>query len=202
MNRLTRIVLLITALTSLLAAMSSTAGAVTWTNTGNTAVHATGAGGGLHLGSNTFSCTSSTATGTAPADQTSAVYSVTGTLTFSPCSLVGQNSTIHCNYILTGVTHTGGALGGVTGVNADVTCDLRLAATGTGLCHISGSTAGHYVNPVAAGGTGRLTLTTTNTLVVSNFGTTSCPLGTGNATLTHQALTTTVGATPIINRDA
>jgi hypothetical protein len=201
MNRLTRIVLLITALTSLLAAMSSTAGAVTWTNTGNTAVHATGVGGGLHLGGNTFSCTGATATGTAPADVTGAVYSVTGTLTFSPCSLVGQSTTIHCNYTLTGVTHTGGALGGVTGIVADVTCDIRLTV-GIGLCHISGSTPGHYVNPAAAGGTGRLTLTTSTTLVVSNFGSTNCPLGTGPGTLTHQALTTTVGATPIINRDA
>jgi hypothetical protein len=201
MSRFARFAVLVAALTSLFAVMSSSAGAVTWTNTGNTLAHATGIGGALHVGSNTLPCGGATASGTAPAHSAAAVYHVTGTITFQPCSLVGQSTIVHCTYTLTGLVHTGGVFGGVTGGNADVTCDARLAATGTGLCHISGSTAGHYVNPAAAGGTGRLTLTTTNTLVVSNFGSTSCPLGTGNGTLTHLQLTTTPGATPIISTD-
>jgi hypothetical protein len=200
MSRFTRIVLLITALASSFAVMSASAGAVTWTNTGNTAVHATGAGGALHVGSNTLSCTGVTATGAAPAGG-GVTYAVTGTATFSPCSLVGQSWRIACTYILTAQSHTGGVFGGATSVNADLTCDLRLTAGDIGLCHINGSTPGHYVNPSALGGTGRLTLTTSSTLVVSNFGSANCPFGTGTGTLTHQALTTTVGATPIISTD-
>jgi hypothetical protein len=201
MNRFARFTVLIATLTSLFAAVSSSAGAVTWTNEGATAVHATGAGGALHVGANTMSCTGATTTATAPMHSALTPYLVTGTITYSPCSLVGQNSTVHCNYTLTGLTHSGSTLGGVTGVNLDLTCDQRLTPSGFGLCHISGSTSGSYINPSVAGGTGRLTLNTTNTLVVSNFGSTSCPLGTGPATLTHQQLTTTVGATPILLTD-
>jgi hypothetical protein len=200
MNRLTRIVLLITALTSLVTVASSPAGAVTWTNTGNTAVHATGAAGTLHVGANSLSCTGATATGTAPAGGGS-TYAVTGTATISPCSVVGQSMFYACTYTFTALTHTGGVFGGVTGGTAHVTCDLRLTGGGTGLCHISGSTPGRYVNPSAAGGTGRLTLTTSSTLVVSNFGSTACFLGTGAGVLTHQVLSTTVGFTPIISFD-
>jgi hypothetical protein len=202
MSRFTRIVLLITALASLLAAMSSTAGAVTWTNEGATSFHATGVGGGRHVGSNTVSCTGATATGTAPMDVTGATYSMTGTLTFAPCSLVGQSTVVDCNYTFTGLVFSGATLGGVTSGNMDLTCDERLTPSGIGLCHIGGSTVVHYVNPSVAGGTGRLTFTTSNTLVESNFGTTSCPLGTGNITLTHQALTTTAGFTPVLIRHA
>jgi hypothetical protein len=200
MSRFARFAVLVAALTSLFAVMSSSAGAVTWTNTGSTAVHATGLGGGLHVVNNTLSCTGATASGTAPAHGLT-TYDVTGTVVFSPCTLVGQATTVHCSFTLTALTHTGGVFGGVTGGNADVTCDARLTSTGTGLCHISGSTAGHYVNPSAAGGTGRLTLTTSTSLVVSDFGSTHCPLGTGNGTLTHQQLITTAGATPIISTD-
>jgi hypothetical protein len=200
MSRFARFFVLIAALTSLFAVTSSSAGAVTWTNTGNTAVHATGVGGGLHVGSNTLSCTGATATGTAPAGGGS-TYSVTGNVTYSPCSLVGQSTTVHCSIALTASFHIGGIFGGSTSLSIDVSCDVKLTFGSIGLCHISGSTPGSYINPSAAGGTGRLTLNTSSTLVVSNFGSTSCPLGTGPGTLTHQALTTTVGATPIITTD-
>jgi hypothetical protein len=198
--RIARFAVLVAALASLFAVVSSSAGAVTWTNTGNTTVHATGVGGALHVGANTLSCTGATATGTAPAGGGS-TYSVTGNVTFQPCTLVGQNTFVSCSYTLTAQTHTGGIFGGTTGGTADVTCDAKLTSGSIGLCHISGSTVGSYINPSAAGGTGRLTLNTSSTLVVSNFGSTNCPLGTGTGTLTHQALTTTVGATPIISTD-
>jgi hypothetical protein len=200
MSRFARFAVLVAALTSLFAIMSSSAGAVTWTNEGATAVHATGLGGALHVGVNTLSCTGATATGTAPMHGLNA-YSVTGHVVFTPCSLVGQNTFVSCNYTLTAQTHTGGTLGGVTGGIADVTCDARLESGSIGLCHISGSTTGSYINPSTATGTGRLTLNTTSTLVVSDFGSTNCPLGTGNGTLTHQVLTTTAGFTPIILTD-
>jgi hypothetical protein len=200
MSRIARFAVLVAALTSLFAVMSSAAGAVTWTNTGNTTVHATGIGGTLHGPGGPVACTGATATGTAPAGGGS-TYSVTGNVTFQPCLLAGQNTFVSCSYTLTATSHTGGVFGGTTNGDLDVTCDAKLTAGSVGLCHISGVTTEHYVNPPGAGGTGTFTLLPSNALVLSNFGTTSCPIGTGTITLTHQALTTTVGATPIINTD-
>jgi hypothetical protein len=202
MSRFTRAVIALTALASSLALMSSTAGAVTWTNEGAGSFHATGGGSQRHLSANTFSCTGATATGTAPADSPSSTL-MTGTLTFSPCSLAGQNTFIHCNYTLTGLVFSGAALGGVTGGIVDMTCDERISASPQpGLCHISGSTPVQYTNPTVAGGTGRLTFLQSSTLIVSNFGTTNCPWGTGNMTWTEHALTTTAANTPILVRHA
>jgi hypothetical protein len=202
MSRIARFAVLVAALASLFAVMSSTAGAVTWTNEGNTQIHATGAGGRLHIGANTLACTGATATGDAPVHSAAATYVATGHVIFTPCTLVGQSTFVSCSYSLTGAAFTGATLGGVTTGAADVTCDARLEAGGIGLCHIEGSTAASYTNPSAAGGTGRLTLSTSTTLTVTNFGSTNCPLGTGTGTLTHQQLTTTAGFTPILVRHA
>jgi hypothetical protein len=201
MSRIARFAVLVAALASLFAVMSSSAGAVTWTNTGTSTVHATGVGGTLHVGVNHLVCTGATANGTtSPSGGTT--FDVTGTVTFTPCVLAGQNTFVSCSYTLTALSHTGGVFGGTTAGNADVTCDAKLEASPQpGLCHISGATAGSYVNPAAAGGQGRLTLNTTSTLVVSNFGSTACPLGTGAGTLTEQSLFTTTANTPILNTD-
>ncbi|WP_445148213.1 hypothetical protein [Baekduia sp. Peel2402] len=199
MSRIARIVVLVTALTSLFAVMSSTAGAVTWTNTGSTIVHATGIGIVLNVGANKISCTGTTASATAPASFVGAVYSVPGTVTFSPCTLAGQNTYIHCGFTLTGTAFTEPSI--TTGV-ADVTCVQRLTANNTALCHIERSTVGHYINPTPATSTpGKITLTTSSSLVVTHSSGTSCLLGTGVAHLSEQTITvTTVAGSPIITR--
>jgi hypothetical protein len=203
MSRIAHIAVFIAALTSLFAVMSSTAGAVTWTNEGATALHATAGHGVLHVVNNALTCQGGTASGTAPAHSAASTYTVTGTATFNPCTIAGQSTFIHCNYSLTGTAFAGATLGGVTAGNLDVTCEARLSAgTQLKLCHIWGSTPISYTNPTVAGGTGRLTLTQSSTLNVSNGGATSCPLGTGNATLTETGFTTTVGSTPILTRHA
>ena len=105
MSKIARLVVLVTALSSLFAMLSATAGAVTWHNTGGTAFHATGGPGSLSIGSATLACSGSTATGTAPGGSTVAQhYNVTGTITFSPCQLVGQSTYVHCHFNLTGTT--------------------------------------------------------------------------------------------------
>lgn len=198
MSRFSRVVVLITALTSLVAVLSSSAGAVTWTNTGGTGFHATGTPGTLSIGVNKLTCSGSTWTGTAPMSSTTSTIA-TGTAVFSPCSLAGQNTFVHCAYTLTGSLFTSGVTFGAT----DVTCDARLtAAPANSLCHIGGSTPSTYTNP--AGTTpGRITLNASAVLVVSD-GNVACPLGTGTGSLTEQTINLTAPATasPIISRDA
>jgi hypothetical protein len=197
MSKFSRIVVLVTALASLFAVMSSTAGAVTWTNSGGTNFHATGGPGTLSIGSNNLACGGSTATGVAPMSSATSTVA-TGTVVFSPCSLVGQPTFVHCTYTLTANAFSGG----VTTGTADVTCDARLtAAPANSLCHISGSTGGNYTNPTG-GAAGKLTLLASTSLVVSN-GNVACPLGTGNGSLTEQTLTvTSVAESPVLARDA
>jgi hypothetical protein len=202
MYSIARLAVLVAALASLLAVMSSSAGALTWTNLGSTTLHATGTGGKLHVGNNTLTCTAATATGTAPADLTGPIYAVTGTALFTPCTLAGQPALVNCSYTLTAAGHSGGGFDGLTTGNADVICDAALeAAAANKLCHITGLTPGSYRNPSFAGGTGTLTLSTNSTLDTTNGSGGNCPLGTGTSTLTHQSLTTTAAATPTINTD-
>jgi hypothetical protein len=198
MSKFSRIVVLATALASLFAVMSSTAGAVTWTNTGGTTFHATGGPGTLSIGVNNLACGGSTATGVAPMSSATSTVA-TGTVVFSPCVLIpGQSMFVHCTYTLTANAFSAG----VTAGTADVTCDTRLAAApANSLCHISGSTGGTYTNP-AGGAAGKLTLHASTSLVVSN-GNVACPLGTGNGSLTEQTITvTSVAESPILARDA
>jgi hypothetical protein len=197
MSKFSRIVVLASALASLFAVTSATAGAVTWTNSGGTAFHATGGPVTLSVGANGLVCFGSTATGTAPMSSATSTIA-TGTLVFSPCSWVGQSMFVHCNYTLTGNAHSAG----ISIIVADLTCDERLtAAPANSLCHISGSTGGTYSNP--SGTTpGRITWFATSSLVVSN-GNVSCPFGTGNGSWTEWTLSfTSVAESPVFTRDA
>ncbi|WP_445149599.1 hypothetical protein [Baekduia sp. Peel2402] len=193
-----RIVVLVSVLTSLFAVMSSTTGAVTWTNTGSTVIHATGPGGILNIGANALSCTGTTASATAAANSVGSIYSVPGTVTFSPCTLAGQSMYIHCAFTLTGSSFTSPITTGA----ADVTCDLRLVTGNTKVCHIEGSTLDHYINPTAATNTpGKVTLTTSSSLTTTHSSGTSCLLGTGPSHLSEQTITvTSVAGSPIITR--
>ena len=200
MSKIARLVVLVTALSSLFAMLSATAGATTWHNTGGTFFHATGGPITFSRGGVSLTCAGSTATGTAPGGTTVAQhYNITGTLTFQPCMLSGQNAYVHCHYTFTGTTQpvaTGSVLGSFT-----PTCLARLSSLNTPLCHFEGSLPISYTN--ASGATpGRLTLSASNTLTFTNS-TNPCPLGTGTGALTEYTITmTSVVTSPHINRFA
>jgi hypothetical protein len=195
MSKFSRVVVLVTALASLFAVMSSTAGAVTWHQEGTTNFHATAGAGTLSVDGNNLACSGATATGDAPVGTFANTYSVTGHVTFTPCTIIGQAADVRCSFTLTAQTWVVGPPA-ITGGSADVTCTASLAATGTPLCHISGSTA-----------PGRLTLTASNTLQVTNESGSSCSAfgvpagGTTTGSLSHQTFTmTNIDTSPIITR--
>jgi hypothetical protein len=208
MSRIARFAVLVTALASLFAVLSSTAGAVTWDNSGSTAFTATGGAGTLAVtgsgGTSNLTCLNSTATGTAPADATSVVYSVTGTIVFGGCKALGPNWYVDCSYTLTGTLFASP----VTNGNLDMTC--RAGFTGAGpICHIAGSTPAHYTNPNGATA-GKLTLTASASLTVSGeSSSSSCSSLLGSAVsgpghLTEQTIIVSGGSPtalgPILNR--
>ena len=178
-----RLVTLITALASLLAVASPTAGAVTWHNTGGTAFHATGGPMTYSRGSVSLTCAGSTATGTAPGGTTVAQHhNLTGTITYSLCLMSGQSMYVHCHFNFTGQIQPV-ATGPVAG-SMGLTCITRLAETSTPLCHIEGSTPGTYINSSGAN-PGRVTLSASNVLTMTNSQN-PCPLGTGTLAWAEQ----------------
>jgi hypothetical protein len=172
MSRIARFAVLVAALMSLFAVMSSTAGAVTWHNTGNTAFTATGGAGTLSSTGVALNCSGSSATGTAPALTVGATLAVSGTVTFSGCLLSGQSVGVDCGYTLTGTSQSGTTTSGTV----DATCGVYLATIK--ICHIAGTVSGSYVNPSGATA-GKLSTVTGGTLRTSN-GASNCPLGNGD----------------------
>jgi hypothetical protein len=200
MNKIARLAVLVAALASSFAVMSSTAGAVTWHNTGSESLHATGVGLTLSVGVNNFACTGSTLNATSPVGSfVTATYSMTATLTYSPCTLAGVNFYMHCNATYTGIAWVAGPPALTAGA-ADVTCDLKLTSGDQGICHLSGTMPASYANPNGAT-SGRFTFTTSSTLTIGNYGSTSCFLGTGTAQTSHQTMNLTSGG-PILTRTA
>lgn len=198
MSRISRLVVLVTALTSLFGVMSSSASAAThWINQGAEHFTATAGPGTLTSTGVGIACTSADATGTAPLTSSADVYLVTGTIQFTNCTAAGSAATIECGYTLTG-TSKSSPTALVTSGFADVTCGVYVL--NSKLCHIEGSVTGHYSNSSATA-TGILTITTGTTLRVTGA---SCPTGNndlGHLTeLTFRVVSPDLG--PIITRTA
>ncbi len=205
MSKIMRMCVLVASLMSLFGAMSSSAGAVTWTNTGDTAFTATSGAGSLKVTNTTLTCTGADATGTtAPAPFSGAIWSAaSGTAIFTGCKLNNINTGVHCNYTLTASAWVVGPPA-VTSGNVDATCNVYQG--GANICKIEGTTPGHYINPNP--GTGSLILTHSSTLRTTNGPVGTCPLNPGEpATLTTQTfkITTATGGPvphtgPVITR--
>lgn len=189
MSRISRLVVLVTALASLLGLVASTAGAVTWRNDASTSFTATGGQGTLTSAGVGIICSNGDASGNAPADFTGNTYSVPGTILFTGCTIAGSAASIECGYTLTATTLVGSI---VTG-NADFTCGLYTGVTK--LCHIAGVAHAQYTNPHPAP-PGTLVVTATSGLTVSGA---SCPAA-GSGTLTQLDFRTTSATPPTITR--
>jgi hypothetical protein len=178
---------LVVGLTSLFATASSSAGAVTWHNFGDTAYTASGLGvTGVNL-----ACGAPSATGTSPsADQIGNTVDLgSGTIIFSSCTLSGIPTNVHCNYTLTAtafdIVHPGKTTGDV-----DVTC--AITQFGANICGIHGTVAGDETNPTNPSTFGKLDVPTSTNLRTSNGTAGTCPLGVNEPSdLTAQTFTIT-----------
>lgn len=171
MSNTTRLVVLVTALASLFAVLSSTAGATTFTNSGATSFTATAGHGSLLVtgtpNANTLTCRHATASGSVASGT---FTQIVGAATFTNCTLIGLHVEVGCNYVLTPTTF----VAPVTTVSVSLNCVTRLATSPfTALCNITGPTPGTYNNP-SFPTPGRLTLASSNSLLVSNSSDASC----------------------------
>jgi hypothetical protein len=193
MSKIMRMCVLVASLMSLFAVMSSTAGAVTWSNDGGTAFTATSGPGTLSGGGSSLACASGDATGTAATGPfVGATWTAaSGTVRFTTCNIGGIPHNVHCRYTLTA---TGQSVPSVTNGNVDVTCDVNLVANK--ICHIEGSVPGHYVNPPSP----RVIIThAASGLTPTDVSGDSCPLS-PPVTLTTLTFNLTSGSPPIITR--
>jgi hypothetical protein len=208
MSRIARLAVLVAALMSLFAIASSSAGAVTWHNSGDTAFTAAGVAGTLGVTGVNLACPSSSATGTSPsASQVgSSADLATGTITFSGCTLSGIPTHVACGYTLTGT-----ALDGTTVVTGTAAVNCSVTQFGSEICKIEGTTPGNYTNPVNPSTFGKVSVPASSTLRTTNGTAGSCPLGVNEpSSLTAQTFTissATGGATtphlgPRISRTA
>jgi hypothetical protein len=198
MTILQRLTVLAVGVLSLSGALASGAGAVTWHNSGGTTYSATAGPVTLSSTGLALGCTSSTATGTAPASLVGAVYASGGTAIFSGCSLAGQSFGVDCAYTQTAAAQDGTGMGSRVTGSIDITCGIYLA--NTKLCHLEGS---------ASGGTGYLNNSPgvlngpTTTLRLTSAGTGSCPLGNNdNGDVTPQVYTVESANSPTLTRTA
>jgi hypothetical protein len=183
MSKMMRLIVL---LTSLVAATSPTAGAVTWHNAGDTAFTATGGSFTYSVTGVQFRCSSSDVTGSAPASSTALTYVMTGTLTTTGCTSSGVPNALHCNYAFTTTT---APVNHVSSGTFDLTCGI-FDASGTKICHIEGQTPVTYRNP-ETGLAAQFVLTTSTSLRTTN-GAIGCPLGSGEPfDFTPQVITVT-----------
>jgi hypothetical protein len=173
MRRITRLAVLAAATMSLLGALTSTAGAVTWHNSGSTTFTATAGTATLSSTGAWISCLGATATGTAPATTVGIVYSISGTATFSSCILSGIATGLDCAYTFTATLQGSGYTQG----SHDLTCGVY--QFGALLCRISGSRFGEYQNQ-GTFTSARLGFWSGATLVSQNGPIGTCPLGNGD----------------------
>jgi hypothetical protein len=201
MSKIMRVAVLAMSLVSLFAVMSSTAGATTWTNTGQSPFTATAPAGTLSSTGSSLNCASATATGvTNTASGSFGVSIGHGTISFASCRLGGTVPTVHCTYTLTADS----TVGGVTEGAVDVTCGVFIASREN--CHIEGRVPATYHNGTAGPPVmpGQLTVrhSVADLVVTNGSGGGTCALGSNDrGTLTALTFTVTGGTGPILVTD-
>jgi hypothetical protein len=201
MSKISRIVVMVTALMSVFAVLSSSAGAVsTWKSTNTTPF--TADGGPVSISGNgiTLSCTGATATGAATAlDFTGVIWTnaVHGNITNSGCSLAGTQWTWSCTYSLTAtgyssLTHVVNAT-----LNLNAPNDCTIASGGVAASTLEGTLPVTYDNAPDA----KLTIPAGN--FTATNAATHCPWLPGGSTsglvsLTARTFTVTGADAPTI----
>jgi hypothetical protein len=198
MSKLMRLVVLVAGLMSL----ASTAGATTWHNSGATAFTATGPSGTLSSTGVQLRCATTDATATSPAGSFVGLtyVAITGTASFTGCTISGIPGRVHCSFSLTLTT---AAVNHVYSGLVDAVCGL-FDVSNTQVCQIEGQTAATYRNP-ETGLAAQLTLATSTTLRTTNGGVGfNCPLGVNEPTHLTQKVFSIVsaGGGPTITRTA
>jgi hypothetical protein len=193
MSRLMRLAVLVLGLVSLSGMVSSSAGAVTWDNSGATAFTATAGSSTLSSTSANLSCTSATSTATALNNVVGLTYAVTGAATYNGCTLSGIATTFHCGFTFTFTAQFGTGMGAQITGGVDMDCSISQFTVP--ICRAAGSLVGLFKNltPAVKNFVGGLRVT--------NAASGTCPLGNGDAAqVSSTTFTVTSASSPTITR--
>jgi hypothetical protein len=197
MSRITRSVVLVTAMLSSLGAFAASSGAVTWDTNGAATFHATGGASTFSIdqppptaGGTLLFCTLTTASMTVTPTTVGVAFTALRGTSTTACTVTGNPYTVHCDFALTAQSWTAGTTSGTL----DQTCSLNPG--GVFGCSFPAVGSADYVNPVG-GTTGRLTLTTWSGPVPPCLTT-----AIGTFTMTEQTWRVTGGGGPVITRTA
>lgn len=181
MSRIVHATVLAAALVSALAAMTSTAGAVTWHNSGDTAFTATSPAFTFSATNANLSCGTQVVTGVVtPTPSVGVVFAaITMTWTAPSCLFVGNNMPWECKRTFTATAQAGS----VTSGTLDTTCTIFAGSSAA--CEISGSVPATYTNP------GGLHLPTSSSLVTQRTPG-GCVIGYGGDVLEISAMVLTI----------
>jgi hypothetical protein len=194
MPRVTHLLACLALLTAALGATSSSVGAVTWHNSGDTAFTATGpffqidaTSFGFSL--NCFGGTTVNATAaTGPA--TGAVWSAMHVRTVSDdCRFVQAPVALSCTSTFTALLQSGTNITGTL----DTTCDIFANQGTTLVCHLAGQRPATYRNPTGSA-YGSFTVPASSSVIATN-GQAACPFGPNTAVpWTHEQWTITAAS--------
>ena len=193
----TRIAVMALAIASLLGIASSTVGATTWHNSGDTAFTATGGSGTLSSTGFSLTFSSSTTTGTTgPSPYVGGTWrALIGRFTATGARITGAPVGFSCDLLLTATTWVAGPPSVALATN-DVTCSATIGPGATVFCHIEGTTSGVYWNPSGTTN-GRWHVNTTSVGLTATDPAArdaTCPFGNGDrVTFTRQTLNVTAG---------
>jgi hypothetical protein len=196
MTTMNRLAVLAVGMLSLCGGLASSAGAVTWDNSGSTTVTATAGAVTLSSTGTTLSCAGSTATATAPNNVVGPVYASSGTATFNGCLLSGIATGVDCGFTQTATSQDGTGMGSRVTGSIDITCGVY--QFGTKICHLEGTASGGtgYVNNTPGVLNGPTTI-----LRLTNGSSGTCPMGSNdNGDVTPQVYTVTSANSPTITR--
>jgi hypothetical protein len=186
MRRLFRITTFVIGLFAAVVAVSGSANATTWHNTGGGSFTATGTAWTLTANGVSLTCTGQSWVGTAPASSAGPTYAITGNITFTGCRLAGATMSWTCDYTFTGTSWR---------APATTSGALMLRCTLGGVnCTLSGTIVGvSYLNGLPA----VLSTPANSTLSVSGSG---CLFGAGAASTTAWRITTTSANPPALTQ--
>lgn len=197
MSRFSRVVVLVVGAMSVFSATASAAGAVTWTNTGDTQFTATTGQTRWNAGGVTLACDGGTATGmvgSSPFVGTIWTSAITGNMVFKPCRLgLLTGLSVDCSYTADLVNIVSGSATGTL----SITCVVSLTT-----CTISGTVSAMYRNATSTT-RGVLTIPAGASVTATGAG---CPLpGPATMSLIVFTITTATGGPaphngPIFNK--
>jgi hypothetical protein len=168
MGKRARLLVLLVAAAAAFTATASSADAVTWHNTGDTAFTATSGASTRTVTGLNLNCNTALLNASASSSPSVLGWMILGSMVFGGCSGGGISSSVSCSGTFTPSSQSGSVSSG--------TSDLRCSVIqfGAEVCILEGQVVSSYTNPVSPSTFGKLAFPHNNTLRTTNGAAGTC----------------------------